>query len=78
MDGVAYITQCPIGPGQTFTYKFKVCYTKISYKHFHSDKQYYRDCHKMSSFLLTLIQYNPVLTYFKGLADLVHYTRSTL
>ena len=24
MDGVAYITQCPIGPGQTFTYKFKV------------------------------------------------------
>jgi len=23
MDGVAYITQCPIGPGQTFTYKFK-------------------------------------------------------
>ena len=26
MDGVAYITQCPIGPGQTFTYKFKVQY----------------------------------------------------
>ena len=24
MDGVGYITQCPIGPGQTFTYKFKV------------------------------------------------------
>ena len=27
MDGVAYISQCPIGPGQVFTYKFKV--TKI-------------------------------------------------
>ncbi|CAH1797574.1 unnamed protein product [Owenia fusiformis] len=24
MDGVAYITQCPIGPGHTFTYKFNV------------------------------------------------------
>ena len=24
MDGVAYISQCPIGPGQTFTYRFKV------------------------------------------------------
>ena len=24
MDGVAFITQCPIGPGQIFTYKFKV------------------------------------------------------
>lgn len=23
MDGVAYISQCPIGPGQTFTYRFK-------------------------------------------------------
>lgn len=25
MDGVGYISQCPIGAGQTFTYKFKVC-----------------------------------------------------
>ena len=24
MDGVGYITQCPITAGQTFTYKFKV------------------------------------------------------
>ena len=24
MDGVAFITQCPISAGQTFTYKFKV------------------------------------------------------
>ena len=25
MDGVGYISQCPIAAGQTFTYKFKVC-----------------------------------------------------
>ena len=24
MDGVAFVTQCPISPGQSFTYKFKV------------------------------------------------------
>ena len=24
MDGVAFVTQCPIGAGQKFTYKFKV------------------------------------------------------
>ena len=24
MDGTEYVAQCPIGPGQTFTYKFSV------------------------------------------------------
>ena len=27
MDGATYVTQCPILPGQTFTYKFKVFVT---------------------------------------------------
>ena len=29
MDGVAYVTQCPINAGQKFTYKFKVLTTTI-------------------------------------------------
>ena len=33
MDGVAYITQCPIGPGQTFTYKFKVNTVNVLFRY---------------------------------------------
>jgi len=27
MDGPTGVTQCPIGPGETFTYDFTVCFT---------------------------------------------------
>ena len=30
MDGIGYVSQCPIAAGQSFTYEFKVCWrTKI-------------------------------------------------
>ena len=31
MDGVGYISQCPIAAGQTFSYLFKVCFLQHAY-----------------------------------------------
>ncbi|XP_064606396.1 uncharacterized protein LOC135471205 [Liolophura sinensis] len=39
MDGVAYITQCPIQPGQSFTYKFKAAPKGTYWYHSHIGSQ---------------------------------------
>lgn len=39
MDGVAFITQCPIMPGQSFTYKFQVTQTGTYWYHSHIGAQ---------------------------------------
>ena len=40
MDGVAAVTQCPIGPGSSFTYKFKVDQQGTYWYHSHNKGQY--------------------------------------
>jgi iron transport multicopper oxidase len=40
MDGVAGVTQCPIAPGQTFTYEFEVHQPGTFWYHSHVDGQY--------------------------------------
>ncbi|XP_059170747.1 uncharacterized protein LOC131952197, partial [Physella acuta] len=39
MDGVAYVTQCPILPGQTFTYRFKADHVGSFWYHSHLGTQ---------------------------------------
>ncbi|GJQ77051.1 Mco1 [Trypoxylus dichotomus] len=39
MDGVPYVTQCPIQPGSTFTYKFTAVQTGTQFWHAHSGLQ---------------------------------------
>ncbi|RDW63788.1 extracellular dihydrogeodin oxidase [Coleophoma cylindrospora] len=39
-DGVPGVTQCPISPGETFTYKFKVTQYGSSWYHSHASLQY--------------------------------------
>lgn len=40
MDGVNGITQCPIAPGDTFVYQFKVTQYGSSWYHTHYSVQY--------------------------------------
>lgn len=40
MDGVPYVTQCPILPGQNFTYRFKARPTGTHWYHSHLSDQY--------------------------------------
>lgn len=40
MDGVAAVTQCPIGPGSSFTYKFEVNQPGTYWYHSHNKGQY--------------------------------------
>ena len=40
MDGVNAVTQCPIAPGQEFTYKFKAMQYGSSWYHSHYSLQY--------------------------------------
>lgn len=42
MDGVPFITQCPIQPGTSFTYRFKVVKDGTHFYHSHSGKYYSR------------------------------------
>lgn len=38
MDGVAFITQCPIAPGTTFQYKFNALNPGTHFYHSHTGK----------------------------------------
>ena len=40
MDGVSGITQCPIAPGESFTYTFKATQYGTSWYHSHYSMQY--------------------------------------
>ncbi|KAL3853426.1 hypothetical protein ACJMK2_016981 [Sinanodonta woodiana] len=87
MDGVPFITQCPILPGQTFTYKFKAEPRGTHWYHSHLGTQRTmgifgaliireRKYHKEDEHSMTIMEYNhdmdSVMSYMKDVHGLYH------
>ncbi|KAK3579380.1 hypothetical protein CHS0354_029682 [Potamilus streckersoni] len=85
MDGVPFVTQCPILPGQTFTYKFKAEPRGTHWYHSHVGTQRTmgifgaliireRKYHKEDEHIMTIIDYNhdmdSLLSYMKDVHGL--------
>ncbi|CAE1312421.1 unnamed protein product [Acanthosepion pharaonis] len=71
MDGVPYVTQCPIGPSQSFAYKFKLTQTGTYWYHSHIGTQ--RTMGLYGAFIIREKNPMPILEHIMVVTDYNHH-----